>query len=283
MSGPLGSSQFMYSSGAGDFYSHQIEQSLRFSANNSGTSSRLYRTYGTVSSQTAFTFSMWVKRAETYASGQNTSWQMLMSTGTGIEGGGAAFGFESGGGTSGGLDNRDRIVWYGHKGTSGGTTGGDDRIAGYYRDTTGWYNLVVRTDTSQTSGNRIKYYVNGQGPLERTATNAIAGNLDRFHTATTVLNIGGGSTSNYGFDGYMAEIVYNDGQSYEPTNYGESKNGVWIPKDPSGLTFGNQGFYLKFENTSDLGNDSSGNNNDFSVSNIAADDQVLDSPTIGTG
>ena len=32
MSGPLGSSQFMYSSGAGNFYSHQIEQSLRFSA-----------------------------------------------------------------------------------------------------------------------------------------------------------------------------------------------------------------------------------------------------------
>ena len=81
----------------------------------------------------------------------------------------------------------------------------------------------------------------------------------------------------------MAEIVYNDGLYYEPTNYGESKNGVWIPKDPSGLTFGNQGFYLKFEDTSNFGNDSSGNNNDFSVANIAADDQVLDSPTIGTG
>ena len=274
--------QWFASSGAGSFYSHQIEQSLRFDANNSGTSARMYRTYGTVSSQTAFTFSMWVKRSKTYEYG-NTVWQMLMSTGTGVEGGGAAFGFESGGGTSGGLNNRDRIAWYGHKGTSGGTSGGDDRIAGYYRDTTGWYNLVVRTDTSQTSGNRIKYYVNGQGPIERTATNAIAGNIDRFHTATAVLNIGGGSTGNYGFDGYMAEIVYNDGQSYDPTNYGESKNGVWIPKDPSGLTFGNQGFYLKFENTSDLGNDSSGNNNDFSVSNIAADDQVLDSPTIGTG
>ena len=278
MSGPLGASQYMYSAAAGAFYSHQIEQSVYFTNN-----SRLSRTYGTVSSQTTFTFSMWVKRSETYENGMNTSWQMLMGTGTGVEGGGAAFGFESGGGTSGGLNNRDRIAWYGHKGTSGGTTGGDDRIAGYYRDTTGWYNLVVRTDTSQTSGNRIKYYVNGQGPIERTATNAIAGNIDRFHTATAVLNIGGGSTGNYGFDGYMAEIVYNDGQSYDPTNYGESKNGVWIPKDPSGLTFGNQGFYLKFENTSDLGNDSSGNNNDFSVSNIAADDQVLDSPTIGTG
>ena len=274
--------QWFASSGAGSFYSHQIAQSLRFDANNSGTSARMYRTYGTVSSQTAFTFSMWVKRSKTYEYG-NTVWQMLMSTGTGVEGGGAAFGFESGGGTSGGLNNRDRIAWYGHKGTSGGTAGGDDRIAGHWVDTNSWYNIVLRTDTSQTSGNRIKYYVNGQGPIERTATNAIAGNIDRFHTATAVLNIGGGSTGNYGFDGYMAEIVYNDGQSYEPTNYGESKNGVWIPKDPSGLTFGNQGFYLKFEDTSNLGNDSSGNNNDFSVSNIAADDQVLDSPTIGTG
>ena len=274
--------QWFTSSGAGGFYSHQISQSLRFDANNSGTSARMYRTYGTVSSQTAFTFSMWVKRSKTYEYG-NTSWQMLMSTGTGIEGGGAAFGFESGGGTSGGLSNRDRIAWYGHKGTSGGTSGGDDRIAGHWVDTNSWYNIVIRNDTSQTSGNRIKYYVNGDGPKERTTENNPAGNFDRFHSATAVLNIGGGSTGNYGFDGYMAEIVYNDGQSYEPTNYGESKNGVWIPKDPSGLTFGNQGFYLKFEDTSNFGNDSSGNNNDFSVSNIAADDQVLDSPTIGTG
>ena len=206
-----------------------------------------------------------------------------MSTGTGIEGGGAAFGFESGGGTSGGLDNRDRIAWYGHKGTSGGTTGGDDRIGGYYRDTTGWYNIVIRTDTSQTSGNRIKYYVNGDGPKTRTTENNPAGNLDRFHYATAVLNIGGGSTGNYGFDGYMAEIVYCDGQSLGPTSFGERKNGVWIPIDPSGLTFGNQGFYLKFENGSDLGNDSSGNDNDFTVANLAAADVSTDTPTIGTG
>ena len=205
-----------------------------------------------------------------------------MSTGTGVAGGGAAFGFESGGGTSGGLNNRDRIAWYGHKGTSGGTAGGDDRIEGYYLDTSGWYNIVIRNDTSQSSGDRIKYYVNGDGPKTRTTENNPAGNFDRFHYAGEVLNIGGGSTGNYGFDGYIAEIVYNDGQSYAPTNYGESKNGVWIPKDPSGLTFGNQGFYLKFEDTSNFGNDSSGNDNDFSVAYIDAGDQVLDSPTFGS-
>jgi len=282
MAGPIGSTQWIYSSGAGTFYDHQIEQSLRFDANNSGTSARMYRTYGTVSSQTAFTFSMWVKRSKTYEYG-NTSWQMLMSTGNGVEGTGAAFGFESGGGTSGGLTNRDRIAWYGHKGTSGGSATGDDRIAGHWVDTNSWYNIVLRTDTSQTSGNRIKYYVNGQGPLERTTENNPAGNLDRFHYATAQLNIGGGSTGNYGFDGYMAEIVYCDGQSLGPTSFGETNNGVWKPIDPSGLTFGNQGFYLKFGNASDLGEDSSGNDNDFTVSNVAAADVSLDTPTIGTG
>ena len=42
MSGPLGASQFMYSSGAGAFYSHQIAQSARF---DSSSSSYLSRTH----------------------------------------------------------------------------------------------------------------------------------------------------------------------------------------------------------------------------------------------
>jgi hypothetical protein len=55
---------------------------------------------------------------------------------------------------------------------------------------------------------------------------------------------------------------------------------VWIPKDASSsITFGSQDFYLKFENASDLGNDSSGQGNDFTVSNLGADHQVLDSPS----
>ena len=59
---------------------------------------------------------------------------------------------------------------------------------------------------------------------------------------------------------------------------------MWIPKDYKTVTgnYGNTGFYLKFENASDLGNDSSGNNNDWSVTNMGADHQVLDSPTFGS-
>ena len=56
---------------------------------------------------------------------------------------------------------------------------------------------------------------------------------------------------------------------------------MWIPKDPSGLTLsGTNTAWLKFTNASDLGEDFSGNNNDWTLgSAITSDDQMLDSPT----
>ena len=89
--------------------------------------------------------------------------------------------------------------------------------------------------------------------------------------------------NSYGVYCYLAETIGIDGQDVSISDLGETKNGVWIPKDPSGLTFGNNGYHLKYENASDLGNDSSPNNNDFNPVNLGADHQVLDSPTIGTG
>ena len=286
MAGPIGSSQFMYnSSSASSFYDYQIEQSARFDDAGGGTnaSSRLSRTFGTASSATKFTFSVWVKRSTTHANDQNTTWQNIISRGTGVQGGGSSFGFECGGGTSGGLTNNDRITWYGLKGTSGGTTGGDDRINGFFVDTNNWYHIVIRTDTTESDADdKLRYYINGD-LRTRVSTNALNGDLDRFHATSDEHNIGSTSNGYYGFGGYMAEFIYADGQSYAPTQFGESKNGVWIPKDPTGTTFGNLGFHLKFENASDLGNDSSGNDNDWTVANMGTDHQVIDSPTIGTG
>ena len=90
---------------------------------------------------------------------------------------------------------------------------------------------------------------------------------------------------NYGtnnFDGYLAETALIDGQALAYTSFAEFKNGILIPKDFSSLSFGTQGFHLKYENASDLGNDSSGNNNDYTGTNMGADHQVLDSPTFGS-
>ena len=56
-------------------------------------------------------------------------------------------------------------------------------------------------------------------------------------------------------------------------------SGIWKPIDVSGLTFGTNGFYLDFEDSSALGNDVSGNDNDFTVNNLTAIDQSTDTCT----
>jgi len=274
----LSNEQWNAPSGGGDFFDHQIAHSCRFK---SATSDDLHRTFGTSSDLAKFTFSCWVKRSLTYANGGNTEWQNIIGNTTGVDGGGAAFGFESGGGTSGGLNNRDRIAWYGLAGAGGGNNGGDDRIAGYFYDTSAWYHIVVRVDTGQNAATKIRYYVNGDLKA-RTATNEPTGNMSRFNTAT-VHYIGALANGNYDLDALLAEVIFTDGQSYAPTQFGETKNGVWIPKDASGSTFGTNGFHLNFANASALGNDVSGNNNDWTVANLTAHDQMLDSPTFGDG
>ena len=68
----------------------------------------------------------------------------------------------------------------------------------------------------------------------------------------------------------MAEVLFSDGTNIDYNGrFGETKNGVWIPKEYKWFSFGTNGVHLKFENASDLGNDSSGNNNDFTATGLA--------------
>ena len=80
----------------------------------------------------------------------------------------------------------------------------------------------------------------------------------------------------------MAEVTFVDGTALDASSFGETKNGVWIPKDTSGLTFGTNGFLLKFADTSNFGTDSSGQGNNWTAQNLGADHQSLDSPTFGS-
>jgi len=149
-----------------------------------------------------------------------------------------------------------------------------------FRDPQAWYHLVVRVDTSQgTDTNRVRHYLNGSQITDFSASSYPSQNADVF--TSTGWRIGSWSNSTtHTFDGYMAEVVYCDGQSLAPTSFGETDdNGVWIPINPSSNTFGSNGFYITGAAASDLGEDFSGNNNDFSSSGLAAADQVTDSPT----
>jgi hypothetical protein len=78
-------------------------------------------------------------------------------------------------------------------------------------------------------------------------------------------------------------VFWIDGTAYANTDFGEFDSGsptIWKPKDcKDNLTFGTNGFYLDFADSGDLGDDESGNGNDFTENNIAAVDQGTDSPT----
>ena len=79
----------------------------------------------------------------------------------------------------------------------------------------------------------------------------------------------------------MAEVVFIDGSALTPTSFGEFDEDsptIWKPKDVSGLTFGNNGFYLDFEDSSNLGNDVNGGT-DLTEANLAATDQSIDTCT----
>mgnify|MGYP003647846937 CR=1 FL=1 len=151
-----------------------------------------------------------------------------------------------------------------------------------FRDVSAWYHLVVAMDTTQnTDSNRVKLYVNGVQETSFSATsypsqNATAQGL---FVSGRPLYIGRQSGGNY-LDGYLAETVFIDGQALDPTSFGEtdSQTGIWIPKDVSGLTFGTNGFYLDFKDSSALGNDAAGSNN-FTVNNLTSLDQSTDTCT----
>jgi len=262
-------------SGAGGFYTHQIEFSCRFQPNGSSLDSTEYlsRTQGTPTNVDKCTISFWIKRS---AIGS----RMYGMTGSGSSGDFTWITF--------GGDGNDADKFYYLQAPASGNTIRLESNA-LFRDTSGWLNVVIANDSTQgTAANRNKIYFNGTQYTDwGTYTSYSTQNSDFLINSSghkIFIGSSGASAANayLPFDGYIAEYVFIDGTQYAASDFGETKNGVWIPKDPSGLTFGNNGAYLKFENSGDLGNDSSGNNNDFTATGLGADHQVLDSPTFGS-
>ena len=153
-----------------------------------------------------------------------------------------------------------------------------------FRDPSAWMHIVVAVDTTDgTADDRMKMYING---VQETsfATRANPGQNDNFkiNNGSSTLTIGKkeGADSDY-FDGYMAEVHYVDGTAYAASDFGEFDEDsptIWKPKEASGISYGTNGFYLDFKDSSSLGNDANGGT-DLTEVNLAATDQSSDSPT----
>ena len=149
-----------------------------------------------------------------------------------------------------------------------------------FRDPSAWYHIVVGVDTTQaTNSNGLKVYVNGS---------LISGTYDAYNQNISTSFNKSGSTMAIGhrqndggnhYDGYISEVHFIDGTQKQASDFGETNdNGVWIPKRFSG-SYGTNGFKLEFQDSGNLGDDTSGNTNDFTATNLASFDVTTDTPT----
>ena len=148
-----------------------------------------------------------------------------------------------------------------------------------FRDPSAWYHFVFIRDTTQAvASERLRLYVNGVRVTSFSTESYPALNSSGYFNTNTAHYIGGGPGTNK-LDAYMAEIHFLDGYAYDPSFFGEfNDSGIWIPKEYTG-SYGSNGFKIDGRDASDLGDDESGNGNDFTSNNLGTHDQMADSPT----
>jgi len=238
---------------------YEVANSCRFER---ASTTKMVKTLGTPTSQTTFTISCWMKKANTVDSNQFVcGWGST----------GANYGYLN---TFAGENKLDVYIDDG--------VGGSRRTYRLFRDYSAWYHIVLDVDTTEgDNADRIKLYVNGVQQTSFDDTRTTAENYTILGLASGQLfEVGKSGLVNH-FDGYLAEFCFIDGLSLTPTSFGEFDSDsptIWKPIDVSGLTFGNNGFYLDFEDSSNLGNDANGGT-DLTETNLDATDQATDTPT----
>jgi hypothetical protein len=249
---------------------YNLQRSLRF---RSSASAYLNRTPASASNRRTWTWSAWVKRG-TFAN----NYSALFSAGADV-------------------NNFNELRFTDlNSGVFDFTfvTGGADtaRITTtpVYRDPSAWYHVVVALDTTQaTAANRVKIYVNGVQVTSLTTATYPTQNSTWYVNAANAHGLGATVAVGRYFDGYLTEVNFIDGQALTPSSFGSTNavTGVWQPARYTG-TYGTNGFYLPFTNTTStttLGNDFSGNSNNWTTNNISLTsgvtyDSMTDVPTL---
>ena len=233
---------------------YEVDNSLRF---NSGSSDHLSRTPASAGNRKTWTWSCWIKRS---AVGSNNCI---------LNGGGNGFLLV--------LQSSNVLEIYNFSGSYQLQLITNQ----LFRDTSAWYHIVFVLDTTQaTDTNRAKVYLNGSQITSFSTATYPSQNADLLLNNNNANYIGTYDASGQYFGGYMSEINFIDGQALTPSSFGEfdSDTNIWKPIPYTG-TFGTNGFYLEFKDSSALGDDTSGNGNDWTVNNLTSIDQTTDTPT----
>jgi len=148
-----------------------------------------------------------------------------------------------------------------------------------FRDRNAWYHIVLSVDTTQaTSSDRVKIYINGVRETSFSSETYPSQNYDTGANSAVTHMIGNRPSASAYFDGLMSHINFIDGTAYDASSFGEyDAQNVWKPKTAPSVTYGTNGFFLKFANAGSLGTDSSGNGNNLTVNGTGT--QTLDTPS----
>jgi hypothetical protein len=136
-----------------------------------------------------------------------------------------------------------------------------------FRDTSAWYHIVVRMDTTQgNTSDRIRIYVNGVQETSM-ANSAYPANGQQVRTVSSNFTRWGFNYSTYDFfNGSLSHIHFIEGEDRTPDYFGEtdSTTGEWkIKTNPTGFTYGSNGYFILKDGNSLT--DQSGNSNNFTV------------------
>ena len=207
MSGPFGSSQWMYASGS----DYEIDNSLRFNDNDAAN---LARTPSSTGNQRTWTWSCWVKRGASGAEIRLFGCYQANDSPISLK-----------------FDGNDKLSvdnWAGQMAVT----------VNRFRDFSAWYHIILALDTTQSAAaNRAKFYVNGvqQATVAGGAgfpglnLQAYVNLADQDHRIGTLEPYDG---SQY-FDGCLAEMHFVDGAALTPSSFGETDDthGHWKPID----------------------------------------------------
>jgi hypothetical protein len=269
-----GPAAYLFYEAAGGGGGAALSRSLRFAAD-AGTNDYLSKSFSSAGNQTTWSFACWFKITK-----PGTDFQVTpLFSGSSPWGGISIY--------------QDKLRFAAYSGSSYVVNLHTTQL---FRDPNAWYHLVAVFDsTNGTSGDRARLYLNGKritafstetypGPSATTTINS-----------TTEQRIGHEVSNNVYSNCYLADVYFLDGTAVTDTNgtvnsFGEFDSyGVWNPKAYTG-SFGSNGYHLTFNSyssSSDLGTDTSGQSNNFTVTGHsvvagANNDSVLDSPTLAS-
>jgi len=229
--------------------SYEVASSMRFNPANASSLTKTFESTSSLIDRKKLSLSFWVKRSTT-----GTQWIFSNSTSDNIQD--FTLKFED-----------DALRLYDYPGSYK-----INKITNRLFLDSKWYSIIIIIDTKlKTASDRVKIYVNGLretsfstniDPDQNYSISAFS-NTDK----ETLIGARGGEESlpQY-FDGYLSEFYTIVGKAKASTDFGkfDESSGKWKPIKYEG-SYDNNDFFLDFADNENLGDDESGNENDFLV------------------